>query len=376
MSITSWVILICAIAFIGVTVFWASAKAEPYQFDSSLEIPEDALFDYERCYFKSFNGSLILDCMAFFNFEKSEEWIREQEEKFIEDLLDETEDEESQHDVSESRPAKTPTQKLIDRLEEDIKKGSSSTADKELLKLLKTLNDKCYFGIEEGYPIQKFAQHLLPDYDPRAGLYNKALDLGNYPELKKILQLIEACEAWTDYKQKNLRQYLDIEVDSFLPIDKTTHAHTAEGITPIPSHKLPDDAKEINDYNAKRVICVNDYYGQAYKKQQGCVIDYGSEIRDFSDPRELTELQKEAHRRAGDICDPQYNFPMSYKLDMGCQLIVSDDYDYQKSSNVSITENPVFQDWFHYNQDPVNNDSQQLKKAQQKNLQKYMERQR
>ena len=93
----------------------------------------------------------------------------------------------------------TEAERLIEQLEDKIDRGRASDADRELYRLLKEVQEKCYFGIEEGRLIQQFQSFDLPDAivdsNPQTNLsYRTNAALG------KIVKLLEACRAWEEYK--------------------------------------------------------------------------------------------------------------------------------------------------------------------------------
>jgi len=100
-------------------------------------------------------------------------------------------------------------QRMIDRIELDLQERPDAVpiADQQLLILLKRAQDECYFGIEQGAPIQQYALFAIP----KGSLYIDDVDLAKYNMLGKIAKLIEACTAWDKYRFTHLgQQYADI----------------------------------------------------------------------------------------------------------------------------------------------------------------------
>ncbi len=100
-------------------------------------------------------------------------------------------------------------QRTIDRIEQDIidRPDAVPNADKQLLILLKRAQTECYFGVEQGQPIQAYALFGIPD----GFLYIDDTDFSRHTQLGKIAQLIQACIHWDDYRVSHLgQQYADI----------------------------------------------------------------------------------------------------------------------------------------------------------------------
>jgi len=99
--------------------------------------------------------------------------------------------------------------RTIERIEKDLIEDRESVpnADKQLLILLKRAQDECYFGVDQGAPIQAYALFGIPS----GFLYIDDTDFSKYTQLGKIAQLIEACRAWDKYRFTHLgQQYSDI----------------------------------------------------------------------------------------------------------------------------------------------------------------------
>lgn len=100
-------------------------------------------------------------------------------------------------------------QRTIDRIEQDLidRPDAVPNADKQLLILLKRAQDECYFGIEQGAPIQAYALFGIP----AGSLYIDDTDFSRHVQLGKIAKLIEACIGWDKYRVSHLgQQYSDI----------------------------------------------------------------------------------------------------------------------------------------------------------------------
>jgi len=100
-------------------------------------------------------------------------------------------------------------QRTIERIEQDIieDRDSVPNAEKQLLILLKRAQDECYFGVDQGQPIQAYALFGIPT----GFLYIDDTDFSRHTQLGKIAQLIEACKAWDKYRVTHLgQQYSDI----------------------------------------------------------------------------------------------------------------------------------------------------------------------
>jgi len=103
--------------------------------------------------------------------------------------------------------------RTIDRIEQDLIDNPDTVpnAEKQLLILLKRAQDECYFGIDQGQPIQAYALFGIP----KGFLYIDDTDFSKYTQLGKIAQLIEACKAWDKYRFTHLgQQYSDIAAAS------------------------------------------------------------------------------------------------------------------------------------------------------------------
>lgn len=165
----------------------------------------------------------------------------------------------------------TEAERLIERIQAKIDRGTASDADLELIRVLEEVQTKCYFGIDEGRLIQKFQEFDLPDTDtdhnPQTNLSFKT-----NVALKKIYLLLEACEAWDVYKVEQLgAEYLN-KIDD----DSTSQGHhrdSAEGITPYNTHELTPEDYEIAAQKAKDAICGHSFYSKEFKQNNGCFPD-------------------------------------------------------------------------------------------------------
>ena len=162
----------------------------------------------------------------------------------------------------------TEAERLIERIQDKITRGTASDADLELYRVLKEVQTKCYFGIEEGRLIQKFQEFDLPDTDtdnnPQTNLSFKT-----NVALKKIYLLLEACEAWDIYKVEQLgAEYINkIDDDS---TSQGHHSDAAEGIIPFSTHELTPADYENSRAQAQDTICGHSYYSKEFKQNNGC----------------------------------------------------------------------------------------------------------
>jgi len=104
-------------------------------------------------------------------------------------------------------------QRMIDKITTDLQENPKrvGTAERQLLDLLTRAQDECYFGIEQGAPIQQYA--LFPI--PKGSFYLEGTDLSTHKMLGDIAKLVEACVAWDKYRFSHLgQQYLDIAIAS------------------------------------------------------------------------------------------------------------------------------------------------------------------
>lgn len=164
----------------------------------------------------------------------------------------------------------TDAERLIEQLEEKIDKGKASEADRELYRLLKEVQEKCYFGIEEGRLIQQFQVFDLPDTlvdsNPQTNLsYRTNAALGT------IVKLLEACRAWEEYKP----QFLGPEYINKIKDDSTTQVYhgdnpVAASISPFKTHDLTPEDYANSAQQAQDQICSHSFYSYQFKQQAGC----------------------------------------------------------------------------------------------------------
>ena len=174
----------------------------------------------------------------------------------------------------------TPAEIYLERLIEKKEKGTISTADKELLRLLQATTRACELGIEHGERLQNYARFQLPDIDPRI---DTATDYLKNNQLGKIVKKFEECTAWNEYRFDMLGpQYLHMEVD-----DSTSQAHHREMVQSLETYPVP----RLNDHDfaeadkqAKEWICNASLYDRHFKSVQGCFDDVVLEERNISNP--------------------------------------------------------------------------------------------
>ncbi len=167
----------------------------------------------------------------------------------------------------------TEAERLIERIQAEIDRGTASDADLELLRVLEEVQTKCYFGIDEGRLIQKFQEFNLPDTDtdhnPQTNLSFKTNNA-----LKKIYLLLEACEAWEEYKPK----YLGPEYINKIDDDSTTQVYhgdnaVATSISPYKTHDLTPEDYANSKQKALDTICGHSFYSEQFKENTGCYPD-------------------------------------------------------------------------------------------------------
>lgn len=161
---------------------------------------------------------------------------------------------------------KTQAEIILERLAEKIDRGSATDADRELYRVLKEVETKCYFGIEEGRLIQKFQELDLPDTTVDTNPRNN-MDYKN--QLGKIAKLLEACEAWDVYKVEQLGAEYINKIDD----DSTTQGHhsdAAEGIEPYNTHELTPEDYANAEQKAQDAICGHSFYSKEFKQNAGC----------------------------------------------------------------------------------------------------------
>ena len=166
-------------------------------------------------------------------------------------------------------------QRTIDRIEQDLidRPDSVPNADKQLLLLLKRAQEECYFGIEQGAPIQQYA---LFGY-PKGNLYIDDTDFSRHLALGNIAKLIEACKGWDKYRFSHLgQQYADINQAGIDATPFVTSAELGENVTNtieymqrfISEHDILEEAEIAQDYKCS-----------ALGKQRGfCPEGIGTEV--------------------------------------------------------------------------------------------------
>jgi hypothetical protein len=175
-----------------------------------------------------------------------------------------------EHDIAKAiqdKPdKKTEQELLIERLADKIDKDRATPADKELYRLMKAVQETCYFGIEEGRLIQNYDAFEIPSIDmQRWGNY----DYNTNNALGKIVKLLEACKGWSSYKAMMLgQQYLDIEKDD--STSQLFHSDIAEGKETYPSQKLTKESFEGSIDQAEAWICSSSFYDYEFKKSHNC----------------------------------------------------------------------------------------------------------
>ncbi len=135
--------------------------------------------------------------------------VTEPEETIEEEVIEETVDEIPADPYEGMTREEKDIQRTIDRIEQDLIEDRESVpnADKQLLILLKRAQSECYFGVDQGQPIQAYALFGIPD----GFLYIDETDFSKHSQLGKIAKLIEACTAWDKYRFTHLgQQYSDI----------------------------------------------------------------------------------------------------------------------------------------------------------------------
>ncbi len=146
-------------------------------------------------------------------------------------------------------------QRTIDRIEQDLIEDRESVpnADKQLLILLKRAQSECYFGVDQGQPIQAYALFGIPD----GFLYIDETDFSKHSQLGKIAKLIEACKGWDKYRVTHLgEQYSDIaqataDATIWEPSATLTGnvTNTDEFMNrAISEHDILEEAEEAQDY--------------------------------------------------------------------------------------------------------------------------------
>jgi len=189
----------------------------------------------------------------------------------------------------------------IERLKA-IDEATISKADQELLTMLESVHEICYFGIEEGRLIQKFAEFIIPTYEP-----DVETDLGNRWLLNQLFKKQQECQAWDAYKPIHLGpQYLDIE---------DVNRDRAEEIKAELLSKYDTDytdpvtQRDLDDENDKShsIICQSTLWGNQFKKDQGCLtaeITVGGTI-EFSKAGQNIMNKWQLYQNTGELDKPK-----------------------------------------------------------------------
>lgn len=187
----------------------------------------------------------------------------EEYEQAKEDIIDATVE-----DVVVEKPTpKTPTEILVERL---MEKDNPSEADLATIRALENLHKSCEIGIEEGARIQDYGKFLLPD---RSVTLDGSFNLKNYQPLRDILMKTDECNFWNEYREKYLRQYLDIELDDHT--DLKYWAHTSPAIATVgkynyPAYFVQAPDPELEELKSRATGCEHNYWKTNLKIQNGC----------------------------------------------------------------------------------------------------------
>ena len=181
----------------------------------------------------------------------------------IEEIVEEPEPEVERLNTSDPKQV---MQFYTDRLQQKLDDGKIRPSEEELLKMLNSVMIKCYLGVEEGKPIQKFAEFIIPTYEP-----DVSTDLSNKWLLGQLLKKQQECDGWDAYKETWLgQQYLDIETENINKAEiikqKLLEKYPSDFTDPVTQRDLDDE----ND-DAHRVICTSTLWGDALKKDSGCL---------------------------------------------------------------------------------------------------------
>ena len=203
--------------------------------------------------------------------------------------------------------------RTIERIEQDLidRPDAVPNAEKQLLILLKRAQEECYFGVEQGAPIQAYALFGIPE----GSLYIDDTDFSKYTQLGKIAKLIQACINWDAYRVTHLgQQYSDIaDADEAKAILQEIREKTRQDFA---------DAVMVN------ITKTDEYMNRAIS------------------PHDILE---EAEDATNEFCTSQ-NFGNATKLLYGCNVTLPDN----QGGYVETTSNPVMQKFFEYKNDPEN----------------------
>jgi len=187
----------------------------------------------------------------------------EDEPEVVEEIIEEIVEEEPERlDTSDPKEA---MEFYIDKLEEEAELGELSVADEELLKMLHSVQEICYLGIEEGRLIQKFAEFIIPTYEP-----DVETDLSNKWLLNQLFKKQQECQGWDVYKRTHLgQQYLDIEDVNINKAEiikaELLSKYNTDYTDPVTQRDLDDEADR-----SKQIICNSTLWGDGLKGDAGC----------------------------------------------------------------------------------------------------------
>lgn len=245
-------ILVAVLALIG----FSSA----YAIETSVDVPFDSWIDTNcalqdngnfMCVWVPDGGTVIIPPA-----ETTEETVDEVVEVIPEDVISEP--------VVQMTREEKDIQRTIDRIEQDLIEDREGVpnADKQLLILLKRAQSECYFGVEQGRPIQAYALFGIPD----GFLYIDDTDFAKNSQLGKIAKLIEACRGWDKYRVSHLgEQYSDIADANEAVTQETLDRESARQLfvnailanvtktdefmnKAISEHDILEEAEEAQDY--------------------------------------------------------------------------------------------------------------------------------
>jgi len=164
-------------------------------------------------------------------------------------------------------------QRIIDKIELDLQERPDAVpnADRQLLILLQRAQDECYFGIEQGAPIQQYALFAIP----KGSLYIDDTDFSRNQMLGDIAKLIEACIGWDKYRVSHLgQQYADINQAGIDATPFVPSAVLGENVTNtkeymerfISEHDILEEEEDAADFmcsmkGQQRGLCSEFFYG-------------------------------------------------------------------------------------------------------------------
>lgn len=187
------------------------------------------------------------------------------EPEIVEEIIEEIVEEEPER-LDTSDPKEVIEYNIEKLKEEKAEKGELDDADDELLKMLESVQEICYFGTDEGKPIQKFAEFIIPTYEP-----DVETDLKNRWLLNQLFKKQQECQGWEYYKPNYLGpQYLDIETVNIdkaqLIKDALFEKYTTDFTDPVTQGDLDDEAERSLD-----IICQSTLWGLQFKQDSGCL---------------------------------------------------------------------------------------------------------